>query len=251
MLRHLIMNVCKGSGDRIDMLIHSDYEIRLDEVFDECQLRAERDAGRYLFAGVDVGRNRDRTVITVVERCDNLCIVRAILRLDSMRLPEQQQRLETILNIPALRLVKMDATGIGLGLYEYTHNKFPDKVHGLNFSSNVPLGSPSPLWGEGRGEVRNPKVRVTEYLATQLLQAYEDRAIHQPIDNVLRDDLRKPERLLSPSGRVSIAATRDETGHADHFWSLALAIDAAKTVIQPPLQWHAFVPRKRLRTTTL
>jgi phage FluMu gp28-like protein len=92
---------------------------------------------------------------------------------------------------------------------------------------------------------------VTEYLATQLLQAYEDRAIHQPIDNVLRDDLRKPERLLSPSGRVSIAATRNETGHADHFWSLALALDAAKTIIPPPFVWYSFTPRARIRSTTL
>ena len=43
----------------------------------------------------------------------------------------------------------------------------------------------------------------------------------------LRDDLRKPEKITSPSGRVSIAATRDEAGHADHFWSLALAVEAA------------------------
>jgi phage FluMu gp28-like protein len=250
MVRHIMMNVCNGSGGKWELLENSDYEFSLDEVFDEYKLRAQRDAGRFLFAGVDVGRNRDRTVITVVERCDNLHLVRAILRLDGMRLPEQQQRLETILNIPAVRMVKMDATGIGCGLFEYTQNKFPDRVQGLNFSSTVKLGSRCPRWGEGGGEVR-ASVRITEHLATQLLQTYEDHAIHQPIDNTLRDDLRKPERLLSPSGRVSIAATRDEVGHADHFWSLALAIDAAKTVIPPPFEWHSFIPRARLRTTTL
>jgi hypothetical protein len=41
--------------------------------------------------------------------------------------------------------------------------------------------------------------------------------------------LRKPERVTTPGGRVSIAATRDEAGHADHFWSLALALEAAAT----------------------
>jgi phage FluMu gp28-like protein len=188
--------------------------------------------------------------VTVVERVGNLNIVRAILRLDQMRLPEQQQRLETILRIPALRFLKMDATGIGVGLYEYTQNKFPDKVQGLNFSSNIQLPHSSSQFSAL--SARNfPAVRVTEYLATQLLQAYEDRAIHQPIDNTLRDDLRKPERLLSPSGRVSIAATRDEAGHADHFWSLALAIDAAKTPITVPFWYHAFTSRCRIRSTTL
>jgi phage FluMu gp28-like protein len=252
MIRHIMVSVCNGSGYRWEVLLNSDYQFCLDEVFfDESRFRAQRGPGRYLFAGVDVGRNRDRTVITVVERADNLYLVRAILRLDQMRLPEQQQRLETILNIPAMRLMKMDATGLGIGLYEYTQNKFPDKVQGLNFASHVALKTQEFGFASQEGLLRTPTVRVTEHLATQLLQAYEDRAIHQPIDNTLRDDLRKPERLLSPSGRVSIAATRDEAGHADHFWSLGLAIDAAKTPIAQPFWYHAFTPRSRMRTTTL
>ena len=56
---------------------------------------------------------------------------------------------------------------------------------------------------------------------------YEDRRIQHPADGRLRDDLRKPEKRTSPGGRVSIAATRDEAGHADHFWSFALALEAA------------------------
>jgi phage FluMu gp28-like protein len=247
MYRCLLMNVCNGSGDRLGRLIKSGFEIGLDEVFDDYRADNGCFGQRHLFAGVDVGRNRDRTVITVVERLGNLHIVRAILRLDQMRLPEQQQRLDTLLSIPALRMLKIDATGIGCGLYEYTQNKFPDKVQGVNFSSTVPLGSPS-----AQSSVLSPRnfptVRVTEFLATQLLQTYEDRAIHQPIDNTLRDDLRKPERLLSPSGRVSIAATRDEAGHADHFWSLALAIDAAKTPIAPPFYWTTFTMRRPVRS---
>jgi phage FluMu gp28-like protein len=70
---------------------------------------------------------------------------------------------------------------------------------------------------------------VTEALATELLQAYEDRAIKHPVDADLREDLRKPEKITSPGGRVSIAATRDGAGHADHFWSLALANEAASS----------------------
>ena len=69
---------------------------------------------------------------------------------------------------------------------------------------------------------------MTEAMATELLRLYEDRRIQHPRDGDLRDDLRKPEKITSPSGRVSIAATRDEAGHADHFWSMALAVEAAK-----------------------
>jgi phage FluMu gp28-like protein len=238
-----------GTQIVFDLVWNSDYDISLDEVFDESRCRAERDAGRQLFAGVDVGRHKHRTVVTVVERVGNLHMVRAILRLDETRLPEQQQRLEAILSIPAVRILSMDSTGIGLGLFEYTANKFPDRVQGVNFASTVPLSSLSSFASVRAAS--SGSVRRTEVLATQLLQVYEDRAIHQPVDVVLRDDLRKPERLVSTSGRVSIAATRDEAGHADHFWSLALAIDAAKTLIPARLEWHAFVPKARVRCTTL
>ncbi|MDB6065166.1 MAG: hypothetical protein JWR26_1374, partial [Pedosphaera sp.] len=61
----------------------------------------------------------------------------------------------------------------------------------------------------------------------ELLQTYEDRRIQHPGDLQLRDDLRKPEKVTTPGGRVSIAAVRDEAGHADHFWSFALALEAA------------------------
>ena len=55
----------------------------------------------------------------------------------------------------------------------------------------------------------------------------EDKRIEIPADAALRDDLRKPEKIVSPGGRVSIAATRDAaTGHADHFWAIALALRA-------------------------
>jgi phage FluMu gp28-like protein len=195
-----------------------------------------------LFAGIDVARHHDQTVITILEKIGSSFIVRAILRLRDMRLPDQQQQIETILALPNLKHAKIDMTGLGLGLFEYTHQKFPQKITGLNFSSTISLHSPSPsvlsVSSVNSVLIRNAPptqtIRITEALATQLLQTFEDRALQIPIDQDLRDDLRKPERLVSPSGRVSIAATRDEAGHADHFWSLALALDAAKTPIGPP-----------------
>jgi phage FluMu gp28-like protein len=247
MTRTILLNVCNCSGYRFEALLRSDVEIGLDEIFDDERVARINEPTRFLYAGVDVGRNNDRTVITVVERIGNLYYVRAILRLDQVRLPQQQECLETILKIPSLRALKMDTTGMGVGLFEYTQEKYADRIHGVNFAStrSLNLAHNSPSQGS------NGSVRVTEALATQLLQVYEDRAIRQPIDNILRDDLRKPERFLSPSGRVSIAATRDEAGHADHFWSLALAIDAAQVPVAPPFYWHAFMPRARIRCTTL
>ena len=191
-----------------------------------------------LFAGIDVARHHDQTVITLLEKLGSSYLIRAILRLRDMRLPDQQQQLETILQLPNLKHAKIDMTGLGLGLFEYTHQKFPTKITGVNFSSSVstqPSVSPHSFFPSPTFNSNNStSIRITEHLATKLLQAFEDRALQIPIDQDLRDDLRKPERLVSPSGRVSIAATRDATGHADHFWSLALALDAAQTPVRPP-----------------
>jgi len=40
---------------------------------------------------------------------------------------------------------------------------------------------------------------------------------------------------------VSIAATRDEAGHADHFWSFALALEAAASAPAP--FYYQAIPR--------
>jgi len=182
-----------------------------------------------VYVGVDVGRNRDLTVITVIEKIGPVHFVRGILRIQGMRLPQQQIRLAEICSTPRFRRACIDMTGIGLGLCEYTQEKFgSSRIHGINFGSTVPMTKR--IATEGR---KQETVRVTEAMATEMLQVYEDRMIQHPFDQQLRDDLRKPEKSVSPGGRVSIAATRDEAGHADHFWSFALAIDAGSQASGP------------------
>ncbi|HWF19843.1 MAG TPA: hypothetical protein VG754_11275, partial [Verrucomicrobiae bacterium] len=145
----------------------------------------------------------------------------AILRMRNMRLPEQEKRLGVICKLRNFHRAAIDMTGIGLGLCEYAQQSFgSSRIRGINFASSVPVRHAVP-----EGEL-HPNVRVTELLATELLRVYEDRRIQHPREERLRADLRKPEKVTSPGGRVSIAATRDSSGHADHFWSLALAIEA-------------------------
>lgn len=195
---------------------------------------------RNLYAGVDVGRTQDLTVITVVEKSGGMLLVRAILRLRNMRFPAQQELLEVVCRSPRFACAQIDMTGLGLGLYEYTRQRFGDRIRGLNFSSSIPLGAAGPgrtgmrtgrngTNGFWRGADEGRNVRVPEALAMHLLDAYESKRIRHPADPLLRDDLRKPERLVSAEGKVSIAAARTKENHADHFWSLALAVHAAQT----------------------
>jgi phage FluMu gp28-like protein len=177
-----------------------------------------------LFLGQDVGRRRDRSVQAVIEKIGQGYRVVAMLRMENMRLPAQQRQLDRIVKLPRFRSARIDMTGLGLGLVEYAQDAHAGRdIGGVDFSTTEPLTQR--LISDGR---KAETARVTEIMATELLGVFEDRRIEIPSDPELRDDLRKPERLVSPSGRVSIAAERDEAGHADHFWALALAIRASQ-----------------------
>ncbi len=202
----------------------------------EC-LRSLLTANGSLYVGFDVGRKVDLSVITVMEDLNGLKVVRGILRIQNMRLPEQQERLGEICRMARFRRAAIDMTGLGLGLFEYAQEEFgAGRIAGINFSTTVPATRAVAL--EGR---KRETVRVTEAMAMELLQVYEDRRIQHPADGRLRDDLRRPEKITSPGGRVSIAATRDEAGHADHFWSFALALEAAGSAGGP--FYYRAIPR--------
>ena len=118
----------------------------------------------------------------------------------------------------------IDSTGIGLGLVQDMEDDFPGKVQGVNFATTEPVTRR--IQAEGR---KAPTARVTEIMATELAEAHEDKRLSYPCDAIMRDDLRKPHKVTSATGRVSIAAESTQTGHADHFWSLALALRAASS----------------------
>lgn len=197
-----------------------------------------RNAEGHLYVGVDVGRRHDLTVITVLELLGPTYMARGILRLENMRLPQQQVRLGAICRQKMFRRACIDMTGIGLGLTEYAQDAFGQwRIRGVDFATTVPITNRIKL--EGR---KQETVRVTEAMAIELLSVYEDRRIRHPADLLLREDLRKPERVVTPGGRVSIAATRDEAGHADHFWSVALGIEAAQSGINGPFAAARVIP---------
>jgi len=180
-----------------------------------------------LHAGQDVGRHRDLSVIAIVEKTGAQRRLLALLRMAGLRLPRQQEQLAPLFALPRFRGISIDMTGLGLGLVEYAQEKWRTRVRGINFSRTEPINDH--LRAEGRAV---ETARVTENLATDLLAHFEHRTLtlEVQLDAEALEDLRKPERLVSPGGRVSIAATRTEAGHADHFWALALALrDAAAT----------------------
>lgn len=230
---------CIASSETAALLTHDlinqaewDEGVLCEQEWSDKALEKLRASEGPLYAGCDVARRVDFSFVPVAEKKGEEWRVLACLRMRQMRLPDQQRKLDQVLELPKFRRLAIDMTGIGLGLFEYTQEKHGGKIIGIDFSTSVP--ATKRIQAEGR---KAPNVRVTEAMAVDLLGCYEDRRMHHPCDAIMRDDLRKPERITTPGGRVSIAATRDEAGHADHFWGLALMVHAGSA------PFSTFIPR--------
>ena len=163
------------------------------------------DEGRY--AGIDVGRVKDLTVLTIIGKVGDVLHARRILSLEKMRIPDQINVLDGALREAKVQRTCVDATGIGLGLAEGLQDRLGEyAVEAVTFT--------------------NP---VKERLAVPVRSRFEDRTVRVPDDGRLREGLHKIRKTVTAAGNVRFEAERDQAGHADEFWSVALAIAAAAT----------------------
>lgn len=183
------------------------------------RLEALGAAGGRLAIGYDVARRRDYSVLAVMERLGHEYFARVILRLRDCPLPEQEAIVGAMMTRLAGRAtVILDATGLGEGPADYLARRLPGRVRPIHFSSSLPMTRELATTGERGGRAPAPLI-----LAARLLRLHLDGQIRYPVDPLLRADLQKPRRVLTATGRATIAATSDADGHADHFWALALA----------------------------
>lgn len=172
-----------------------------------------------LYLGQDFARVRDLSVQVVLAKTGSVKRMVGLLVMEGMRISEQAKQADAVINLPRFKGAALDMTGNGLGLFEMLEERHPHKsIEGVNFSSTEPVNDR--IRAEGR---KAPTAKVTEIMASDLVAEFEDRTIEISDDPDLRNDLRKPEKIVSAGGRVSIAAARDAGGHSDRFWALALA----------------------------
>lgn len=171
-----------------------------------------------LFAGVDIGRKKDLTVLWVVEQLGDVLYTRHVESLQNMRKSEQEaviwpwfERCDRIC---------IDATGLGIGWADDAQDKF----------------------GEHRVEAVTFTPRSKEALAYPIRGAMEDRTLRIPQDPKIRADLRQVTKQVSSTGNVRFTAERTPDGHADHFWALGLAVHAASSP-SAPIEFMSGGPR--------
>jgi phage FluMu gp28-like protein len=173
-----------------------------------------------LYAGVDIGRKRDLTVLWVIERLGDVRYTRHIEALRNMPKGEQEKVLWPWFE--RCDRVCIDASGLGIGWVDDAQAKFGSyRVEGVTFTA-----------------------KVKEVLAYPVRSAFEDRKLRIPFDRDIRADLRSVTKQVSAAGTIRFTAERTPDGHADRFWALALALEAARTATSGPIEHQTAVPRR-------
>ncbi|PAT32877.1 terminase large subunit domain-containing protein [Vandammella animalimorsus] len=171
-----------------------------------------------LYAGLDIGRKKDLTVLWVVERLGDVLYTRHIETMQGMSKPQQEKVLWPWLE--RVDRVCIDYTGLGIGWGDDAQEKF----------------------GAHRVELITFTGQSKEALAYPVRGAMEDRKLRIPYDAHIRADLRSVTKVVTPTGNVRFTAERNADGHADRFWALALAVAAAA---KPQGPVHITSRRKR------
>lgn len=162
-----------------------------------------------LFAGVDIGRKKDLTVLWVFEQQGDVLYTRHVESMQNMRKSDQEKILWPW--IERCDRTCIDNTGLGIGWVDDAQDRFGEsRVEGVTFTGPI-----------------------KEALAYPVRGSMEDRTMRIPYDPKIRADLRQVTKQVTPSGNIRFTAERTVDGHADHFWALALGKAAASTPSSP------------------
>ena len=152
-----------------------------------------------LHSGYDIGRKKDLSVLSVLEKFDTrytLCIQDTLKKAS---FESQRTHLKDHLNVFMNSYMCIDKTGIGMDLAEKMETKYPSRVDGIYFTASS-----------------------KEMMVLNLKKMLEDKFITIPNDPILIADIHAIKRRAGQK-RMLYDADRNIYGHADRFWSLALA----------------------------
>jgi phage FluMu gp28-like protein len=176
---------------------------------DPWEMEYETKTPRQLYAGLDIGRKKDLTVLWILELLGDVLYTRKVITLKKMSKPDQEKVLFPW--YPLINRTCFDYTGLGIGWGDDAQKKF----------------------GEHKIELVTFTAKVKEALAYPVRGKMEDKKLRIPYDPHVRADLRAVTKETTVAGNIRFTAERSEEGHADRFWALALAIHAASSSAGP------------------
>lgn len=161
-------------------------------------------------AGVDFGRVHDRFVIFAVAKFGESWRTCGLLSWRGKRWAEMRYAIARLMDARRdngrhiVTRVCLDATGMGDEPSEWAEETYRHRAEGIKFT-----------------------IDSKQNMAVLVRNAFEDRRIVIPWDDLLRDDLHSVIKEISPSGKPRFVGERTADGHADHFWALGLSMLAA------------------------
>lgn len=178
------------------------------------ELRKLLDEGRVERAftgGVDIGRTRNTTEIYLVGlSAAGGFPLRLMLTLDSVDFDAQKAAITAVLcRLPVTKL-HIDRNSLGMNLAEDLEREFPAKVEGINFT-----------------------METKRVMATDVKMYMQQRKLPIPVERDLSYQIRSIKRKVTQSNNMVFDTDRNEKHHADKFWALALAVNAA---LNPPVK---------------
>lgn len=161
------------------------------------------DSGRVFYAGWDIARNRDLSVIWISELVGDVTWTRAVIEMRNTSTPDQIREARALM--PVVRRMDIDKTGMGLVIFETLEREFPGQIEGVQFT-----------------------MQSKEAMATTAKKRMEDHLVRLPDDANVRASFRSVKKLTTQTGNVRFDADHDaKFGHADHWWAFCMAEAAA------------------------
>lgn len=196
-----------------DLTLHVKAEARdsevdkvLDAIDEFCELIQEGKVESAFGAGIDIGRTRMATEISVVGLGDfGKFPLRLMLTLWNCDFDSQEAVLRKVFNRLPLVGADIDREGLGRQLAEKMAQDYPYKVRAAQFT--------------------NESKKV---MATDLKMLFSKRQIPIPVDRELAYQIHSIKKIISAAKNLIFDTDRNEKHHADKFWSLALAVSAAR-----------------------
>lgn len=183
--------------------------------------------GEY-YAGLDIGRDADLTVLIVLRRVGKVFYVASVQFMKRTDSDGLEKMVDEAFAKWKLRRLCIDSTGLGTFPAERIKKKHSERI--------------DTQWRRPRVECVTFTPNTKEDLATGLYAAMTGGTVRLPKTDAalpgcppktaedLRNDIASIKRIVTTSGNVRYDAPRTAKGHADRAWALALALHAGSSV---------------------
>lgn len=163
---------------------------------------------RNLFAGWDIARHKDLSVVWFLEQVGDVTVTRGVIEFKNEPTPNQSREAAALMK--QCRRMCVDQSGMGLSIYESLAEKFAGQVEGITFT-----------------------LANKEIMAVHAKRRMEARKTRIPDTDMIRNSFRSVKKTVTATGQARFDAEHDvKYGHADHWWAYCLAEHAAGAPVQ-------------------